>query len=120
MLRKVDLFETQVGRGPGRIFHRDGTCDERFGRPQWRRGAWNSVGKDYHCCLNRCDALLDDHPGICFHADRVGVNVFPIRSWRNTHTGNTAYNNVFLALEALAQQLRANPSLQSTLRPNLV
>jgi hypothetical protein len=63
---------------------------------------------------------LDDHPGICFHANRVGVNVFPIRSRGNARTGNTSYSNVFLALEALAQQVRAKPSLQSALRTNLV
>ena len=65
--------------------------------------------------------MIDDHPGICFHAHRVGVNVFPIRSRGNAHPGSTSYSNVFLALEALGQQLRANPSRQSNLlKPNLV
>jgi hypothetical protein len=65
--------------------------------------------------------LIDDHPGICLQAYRAGVNVFPIRSRGNAHHGSTSYSNVFLALEALGQQLRANPSRQSNLlKPNLV
>ncbi|CAE8665492.1 unnamed protein product [Polarella glacialis] len=120
--RRVNQFETLVGGGGARsIFATVGTCDERTGKPRWKKGAWNSGGKDFHCCLNRCDALIDDHPGICLQAYRAGVNVFPIRTRGSTHRGNTSYNNVFLALEALGQQLRADPNKQSDLlSPNQV
>jgi hypothetical protein len=120
--RRVNQFEALVGGGGARpIFAAVATCDERTGKPRWKQGAWNSGGKDFHCCLNRCDALIDDRPGICFAAYQAGVNVFPIRTHREAHRGSTSYSNVFLALEALGQQLRADPNRQSNLlSPNQV
>jgi hypothetical protein len=122
VFRKVGQFVTLVGGGGANpLFTQVGTCDERTGKPRWKQGAWNSGGKDFHCCLNRCDALIDDHPGICFAAYQAGVNVFPIRTRRDAHHGSTSYSNVFLALEALGQQLRADPNRQSNLlSPNQV
>ena len=113
--RRTNQFEQLVGGGGARrpIFAAVATCDERTGKPLWKQGAWGSGGKDFHCCLNRCDALIDDHPGICFAAYQAGVNVFPIRTHREARRGSTSYSNVFLALEALGQQLsRSEPAIE--------
>ena len=115
--RRCNQFEQLVSGGGARrpIFAAVATCDERTGKPQWKHGAWGSGGKDFHCCFHRCDALIDDHPSTCFAAYQVGVNVFPIQTRREAHRGNTSYRNVFLALEALGQQLRSDPNRQSSL-----
>ena len=120
--RRVQQFEQTVGGGGVRpVFAAVATCDERTGQPRWKAGALNSGGKDYRCCLNRVDSLIDDNPGTCYQAYRAGVNVFPIRTHRETHRGNTSYSNVFQALEALGQQLRSDPNRQSNLlRPDQV